>query len=186
MAYKYCPECASPLENREFEGKTKRACTACSFVFWNNPLPVVAAVIGIGDGIVLVQRGVEPALGEWALPAGYDETDEDPADGAEREAGEESGLRIKVDRRPTHVLRPPGRNQFILFYRAIAVAGQMQKGSDALAVGVFTEDNMPPLAFATHRQVVAEYFAERRLPFWLRPVRRGIRSVRNYLARLAT
>lgn len=185
MPYKFCPECASPMESRVFEGKTKRACTACAFVFWNNPLPVVAAVIPYGEaGIVLVQRGVEPAYGQWALPAGYDETDEDPADGAEREAAEESGLRIKVNRRPTHVVRPPGRNQFILFYRGRVVGGSLQKGSDALAVGVFTEDNLPPIAFSTHREVIAEYFAERRGPAWRRFLRARVRAAGEYLARL--
>lgn len=183
MAYNYCPACASPLADRDFEGKTKRACTKCPYVFWNNPLPVVAAVIEVDEGIVLVQRGVEPAKGKWALPAGYDETDEDPADGAEREAGEESGLTIKVDRRPTHVLRPPGRNQFIMFYRAVSVAGTPRPGSDALAVGVFREDNLPEdIAFSTHREVIADFFAEKKVPFWLRPLRRLVRAVRKHLA----
>lgn len=185
MAYKHCPECAAALEDREFEGKIKRACTSCSFVFWNNPLPVVAALIPRDGGIVLIQRGIEPAKGKWALPAGYCETGEDPPDGAERESEEECGLRIKVGRHPTCVRQPPGRNQFILFYRALRVEGEMKFGSDALAVGVFYADNLPELAFSTHREVIDAYFAEKRLPRFLQFLRRPMRALSNYLAQLA-
>ncbi|MCC6980448.1 MAG: zinc ribbon domain-containing protein, partial [Candidatus Melainabacteria bacterium] len=43
--YKHCPHCRSPLAEREIDEKKRLACTHCQFVYWNNPLPVAAAVI---------------------------------------------------------------------------------------------------------------------------------------------
>ena len=48
-----------------------------------------------GDEILLLQRAEGSALaGEWFLPGGMVETDEDPDDAARRELFEESGLEI--------------------------------------------------------------------------------------------
>lgn len=51
-----------------------------------------------GDEILLLKRGEGSALaGEWFLPGGMVERDEDPDEGARRELFEESGLEIDGD-----------------------------------------------------------------------------------------
>ena len=52
-AYRFCPSCATPLEAIEQweDGgpKTRLRCPACGWTHWNNPTPVLAAVIECTD-----------------------------------------------------------------------------------------------------------------------------------------
>ena len=70
----------------------------------SQPVVGVGAVI-LGDGkLVLVKRGVEPALGKWSIPGGGVELGEPVRDAAIREAKEECGLDIElIDDRPVDV-----------------------------------------------------------------------------------
>ena len=47
--YNYCPNCATPLESLPVQDdggfKMRLRCPACAWTHWNNPLPVLAAVI---------------------------------------------------------------------------------------------------------------------------------------------
>ena len=47
--FKFCPNCATPLEmiaSLEDGGEVQRMrCVACGYTHWNNPVPVLAAVI---------------------------------------------------------------------------------------------------------------------------------------------
>ena len=47
MAFTYCPQCAKPLQPRLDLGVTRNACPddACGYTHWDNPTPVVAAVV---------------------------------------------------------------------------------------------------------------------------------------------
>jgi NADH pyrophosphatase NudC (nudix superfamily) len=56
MTYDYCPSCATALEEREVENITRRVCPACDFIHYDNPLPVVAAIVERGEDVVLVRN----------------------------------------------------------------------------------------------------------------------------------
>src|SRR5438445_10627868 len=69
--HRYCPACAAELVDREVEGRALPACPACDFIAFRDP-KVVAVTALVEDGAAwLLRRGIEPRLGEWALPGGY-------------------------------------------------------------------------------------------------------------------
>src|SRR5690242_13113726 len=94
---KHCPLCAAALVQGEHEGRERSRCSRCSFVLFENPAAASAGLVLDGSGkVLLVRRAIEPFRGQWALPAGYQEIDEPPAETAVREVREECGIRVEV------------------------------------------------------------------------------------------
>ena len=94
--WRFCPQCGSPLERGEVEGQSRQLCfnPPCGFVRWDNPLPVVAAIIECvdRDGVVLIARTRAWAEGKFGLVTGFLERDEAPEDAVAREVREETRL----------------------------------------------------------------------------------------------
>jgi len=90
---KYCPECTSALELRRIDGVERKVCVSpgCGFVHWDNPVPVVAALIEYKGKIVLARNAQWPD-GMFSLVTGYLERNESPEDAVVREVKEELGL----------------------------------------------------------------------------------------------
>jgi len=90
---KYCPNCRSELITKEIDGESRQACSNnnCKFVFWNNPVPVVAAVVEL-DGNYIIARNTEWPTGYFSVIAGYLEKGETPEQAVIRELQEELGL----------------------------------------------------------------------------------------------
>ena len=96
---RFCLQCAGPLTAREVEGRSRLGCSRCDFVLYANPASAAAGVVLDGAGrVLLVQRAIEPYREHWALPAGYQEADEDPSWTVVREVREETGIEVAVVR----------------------------------------------------------------------------------------
>ena len=69
MTYTYCPNCGKTLGEREDGGALRQACEddACGFIFYNNPVPVVAALVQV-DGDVILARNKEWPESHHRLP----------------------------------------------------------------------------------------------------------------------
>lgn len=93
--FKFCPQCATPLQfitKLEDGGDKERLrCTACDFTHWNNPTPVLAAVIEY-EGKILLARNAAWAGKMYALITGFMEAGETPQGGIAREIQEETNL----------------------------------------------------------------------------------------------
>src|SRR5438445_5757314 len=94
---KFCPSCAAPLRRRQMEGRGRLACSSesCGYVFYDNPTPVLAALIEHG-GTVLLVRGKGWPEKWYGLVTGFLEKDESPERGVLREVREELGLRGEI------------------------------------------------------------------------------------------
>lgn len=93
--YRFCPCCAAPLAPtlaQEDGGPRQRLrCTACDFTHWNNPTPVLAAIVEV-DGRILLARNAAWSQRLFGLITGFMEAGETPEDGIRREIAEETGL----------------------------------------------------------------------------------------------
>lgn len=91
--FKFCPRCAKPLERVTYDGMQRDRCPdpSCGFVHWNNPVPVVAAVIEHEGKVLLARNKLWPAK-FFGLVTGFLEKDETPEGGVLREVKEEVGL----------------------------------------------------------------------------------------------
>lgn len=93
--FRYCPSCAAPLAERTVQGELRRACSAnCGFIHYDNPTPVVAAVVE-HDGMVVLahNRAWPPTLRSfYGLITGFLERAETPEQCALREVKEELDL----------------------------------------------------------------------------------------------
>ena len=98
--YNYCPSCATTLaliEGLEDGGPTSRLrCPACRWTHWNNPTPVLAAIIECTDrdGRVLLARNAAWPGRMFALITGFMEAGETPEQGLRREVAEETALEV--------------------------------------------------------------------------------------------
>lgn len=101
----------------------------------------VGAVVVHQDRILLVQRGREPAKGQWAIPGGKVAPGESLVAATEREILEETGIQIDVGDLAWHfefVERDKsGEVKFhyvVLDFFARYSGGELQAGDDAAAV----------------------------------------------------
>lgn len=93
---RYCPQCRADLVEMPVDGEPRLACAErCGFVFWNNPTPVVAAIIEY-QGKVLLARNAKWPEGWYALVTGFLERGETPEQCALREVEEELGLQGEI------------------------------------------------------------------------------------------
>ena len=89
--YNYCPTCTSALEKRA-DRYLYCSNSECQFVYYDNPTPVVAAIIEYGEKEVLLAHNVAWP-GQWyALITGFLEYGEHPEDAVLREVKEETNL----------------------------------------------------------------------------------------------
>ncbi|WP_171827999.1 NUDIX domain-containing protein [Kinneretia aquatilis] len=101
QTFRFCPLCGAGLEMRselEDSGPTTRLrCSACSFTHWNNPTPVLAAVVECVDreGQVLLARNAAWTERFFGLITGFMEAGESPEAGVSREVLEETGLQVE-------------------------------------------------------------------------------------------
>ncbi|MBL8863408.1 MAG: NUDIX hydrolase [Planctomycetes bacterium] len=146
----HCPACGARLVRGLVEGRERARCATCTFVHYENPAPVAGGVVLDGRGsVVLVRRALEPGRGAWALPAGFQEHDETPAEAAAREVREESGLEVEVGEL-LELAFVPGRRRSVnlALFLCRPVGGLLRGGADVLEAAWFRLDALPAdLAF---------------------------------------
>ncbi|OYU99626.1 MAG: NUDIX hydrolase [Burkholderiales bacterium PBB5] len=124
-AFRFCPSCATalePIEQWEDGGpKTRLRCPACQWTHWNNPTPVLAAVIECADqgGQLLLARNAAWSGRMFALITGFMEAGETPEAGITREVAEETALEV-LSLSLIGVYDFQRMNQVIIAYHALA------------------------------------------------------------------
>ncbi|WP_408058508.1 NUDIX domain-containing protein [Undibacterium curvum] len=97
MNLRYCPVCAQTLTERADSGeggKLRLACPDGHWTHWDNPLPVLAALVEYEGKILLARNAAWPEK-TFALITGFMERDETPEQGVARELKEETNLQAE-------------------------------------------------------------------------------------------
>ncbi len=159
---KYCENCGSVLEERLLptEDRPRLVCVQCGHVAYVNP-KIVSGTLPVRNGRVwLLRRGIEPRLGFWTYPAGYQEMDETTVEAAVRETLEETGLRVAVSRL-FGIYSRAGSHVVNVVYLARQVDESAVPGlsREALEISSFGPDGIPwdDLAFPSTEAVLQDW-----------------------------
>ncbi|QEL65745.1 hypothetical protein OTERR_22690 [Oryzomicrobium terrae] len=116
--HRYCPRCRAPLTTDEIGGHERALCTACDYVFWGNPVPVVAALVE-WQGQMILARNQAWAEGKFGLITGFLERDEAPDEAVRREVGEELSL-VATSADLIGLYPFPRKNELLIVYHVRA------------------------------------------------------------------
>lgn len=120
------------------------------------PRPAVATdcvIFGYDESnikVLLIQRGIEPFKGKWALPGGFLRMDETAEECARRELQEETGLtntRVEQFYAYSTLDRDPRERVISIAHYSLVRISEVRGGDDAAKAQWFASDEIPSLAF---------------------------------------
>lgn len=120
---RYCPQCGQNLIELPLAGRERMTCPdhQCGWVHWDNPLPVVAAIVEHvdSDGQIVLARNKAWPGDFYALITGFLERDESPEEGVAREVQEELSLET-IATELVGVYPFTHKNELIIAYHVVA------------------------------------------------------------------
>jgi 8-oxo-dGTP diphosphatase len=166
----YCPACGQRLAERVIDDRLRQVCPACGRIHWRNARPCAGALIVSNGKVLLVRRVVGPFRGYWDIPGGFCEADEHPADAANREVREETGLEIELTGfLGMWVDEYEGRTTLNVHYLARPVSRRLVLGSDADGAAWFAPDVLPErIAFDNSMRALTAWTGGDLVPVYLR------------------
>jgi len=144
--FRYCPNCATELmaiaAAEDGGAKTRMRCPACSYTHWNNPTPVLAAVIELADrdGKLLLARNAAWSARMFGLITGFMEAGESPQEGVAREVAEETSLTVN-SLEIIGVYDFQRMNQVIIAYHAVA-QGEISLSPELAEYKLYTPESV--------------------------------------------
>ena len=145
---KFCSYCGAPLINKNIQGVDRLACgtETCEYVFWDNPLPVLTAIIEHEGNILLARNKAWPEK-MFGLITGFLEKGETPEQGLAREVKEETGLDTQsIDFVGLYPFLQ--RNQLLIAYHVVAT-GTICMGDELAEIKPIAHHKLKPWSFGT-------------------------------------
>ena len=148
MPVRFCPQCGQPLHAVDVNGQLRQRCVAagCGYVHWDNPTPVVAAIVEL-DGIIILARNKSWPEKMYGLITGFLEKGETPEQAILREVREELGL----DAVAAHFIGNYAffeMNQLILAYH-VPVRGDILLGEELADIKRVPVERLKPWTLGT-------------------------------------
>lgn len=154
--FRFCPYCQRPLALTELAGKLRPACPVCGFAQFPDPKVVVGVIVSQEGKILLQQRKHNPGKGRWSFPSGYVDAGEKVEEAARREVWEEAGVEVKLESL-LGVYSQPSNPVIFIVYRGSISEGEPRPGRESLALGFFSPQDLPPLAFEHDEQIIRDW-----------------------------
>ncbi|MDE5414416.1 NUDIX domain-containing protein [Alkalihalobacterium chitinilyticum] len=164
MRYRFCPKCGGTLEIQGTKSIHQPKCINCGFIFYQNPIVGVAAIVIQDQKLLLGKRNIS-YKDKWCIPCGYVEYDEDVRAAAKREFFEETGLHIELKKvYEVHSnFHNPEQHTVGIWFFAEVLGGTLKANDDLSEVDYFAFDAIPELAFETDLLVIEKLKAEKLL-----------------------
>ena len=133
---------------------------------WPRPMVTADAVVFTHSGektkVLLIKRGSEPFKGQWAVPGGFVNMDEEIEDAVVRELEEETGLTgVHLEQMHTFgtVGRDPRGRQITIVFMGVADEEQRQlkAGDDAAEAKWFDINELPDNMAFDHNEIVKDF-----------------------------
>ncbi len=150
----FCHFCSSELTRKLFEGRVRPFCNKCNEPLYENPVPASCVVLlNEKKHVLLVKRSVPPMEGFWCLPGGFMELGETPEKTALRELYEETGVTGKIEKLIGVTSHNSEQYETVLItgYLVEEFYGDLISGDDAMDVKFFSTDDLPEIAFISHK-----------------------------------
>lgn len=156
----FCSYCGSRFANAQWP----RHCANCGKLTYQNPLPVSVVLLPVDNGLLVVERGIEPRRGQLALPGGFIELGETWQEAGARELWEEVQIPLKAELiRLFDVLSAPD-GTVLIFGLAAPWYGELPFFTPTVESPARHIIHAPTsLAFPLHTQIVQNYFSRSRL-----------------------
>jgi 8-oxo-dGTP diphosphatase len=158
---RFCARCGGTLEPRVLKTTEpeRLVCVGCGFVHYVDPKVAVGTIITDEQGrIVLVRRAIEPGYGKWVFPGGFIDRGETVEAAAVREAREECGLDVRLDRL-INIYSYPGVAVIIIAFAATPIGGCLECDDEGLETQLFEPARIPwnELAFRSTKDALADF-----------------------------
>lgn len=160
LAYRFCPCCATPLTRQVLGERERASCAACGWVHWDNPTPVVAALIEVAGRILLARNRAWPEK-MFALVTGFLERDETPLQAVAREVAEETALST-TSAELIGVYEFTRKNEVIIAYHVMA-EGEIRLGEELVDYRLIEPARLRPWPLGTGL-AMADWMRGRGLP----------------------
>jgi len=116
---------------------------------------------------LLVKRANKPFKGYWAVPGGHIDPGESAYEAAVREAKEEVGNGLQLEKRPAfsfvHDVYIAHRHHCLVFMAKVKDRGKIRAGSDAARLGFFTINQMRRMNLTDYTLLIINKLLENKL-----------------------
>lgn len=143
-----------------------KQCLNCEQITWANPIPVAVLIQPVRNpagpvGLLIGQRGIAPFEGEWGLPAGYVDMDDDNVESAAiRELREETNMVTAIEHvRPVWTYSNHRTLMIFCLASRPLLLGDLEGfavNKECTAIDVIYGPR--DLCFPSHTQAVAQWF----------------------------
>ncbi len=150
--WRFCPRCGTAGEHAGEGVERHLACPACRYVKYDNPLPTTIGLVEREGLLLLLRRADEPQRGWWDTVGGFVAAGESAEEAMLREAEEEIGVRVTIERLVgtyASVYGDTGLQTLgVAFACSLPPDAELRISAESLEHSWFAADALPALAFA--------------------------------------